>query len=97
LLCGVLPGVVLTSHQIVNYDNKREAHITYLLSKLVQLDQMHSPFCLSNITAPLLIYSKGRGGRMVAAAVPVAANKVVVEPNVSIVIFIIALDMNRCN
>jgi hypothetical protein len=52
---------------------------------------MHSPFCLSNITAPLL------GGRMVAAAVPVAANKVVVEPNVSIVIFIIALDMNRCN
>jgi hypothetical protein len=70
----------------------------FLLSKLLQFDQiMHSPFCLSDASAPSLSYSKGLGGRTVAEAVSVAANKVVVElTSVSFAIFIV-FDMRRCN
>jgi hypothetical protein len=40
---------------------------------------MYSLFCLSNATASLLSFLKGPVGRTVAAAVPIAQNKVVVE------------------
>ena len=49
---------------------------------------MHSPFCLSDVTAPSLIYSKGVGGRMVAAAALMAPDKAVAElMHVSFAIF----------
>ena len=58
---------------------------------------MRSPFSLSDTAAASLRYSKGRGGRTVAAAVPVAANEAVEEPkltNVSFAIFIV-FDMQK--
>jgi hypothetical protein len=57
---------------------------------MVQIDQMHSHFCLSDTAAPSLSCSKSLGGRTVAAAASVAANEVVVElTNMSFAIFIV--------
>ena len=67
------------------------------MSKMVQIEQIHSLFCLSDTAAPSLSCSKSLGGRTVAAAASKAANEVVVEPtNVSFAIFIV-FDMKRCN
>jgi len=51
------------------------------------MNKTHSLFCFYDAAAPSLICSKVPRWRTVTAAVPVAANKVVVEPtNVSIAI-----------
>jgi hypothetical protein len=59
--------------------------------KMVQIDQMHSLFCLSDAAAPSLSCLKSMGGSTVAAAAAsVAANEVVVElTNMSFAIFIV--------
>jgi hypothetical protein len=59
----------------------------HLKGNNTQFNQMHLPICRQNTAAPLLSCLKGVGGRTVAEAAPMAANKVVVPTNVSLTIF----------
>ena len=87
-----LPGVALTlfsNCKSANFSaNMKVRHISSV--KIVAIQPNALTFLSFYAAAPSLIYSKDLGGRTVAAAVSVAANKVVAEPtNVSFAIFVV--------